>query len=140
MKHYILADRLLVPILRQQLLLQIVNPREFQQFPFRSVIKLAFKNLPASDPVLAFLVDGSTKHMLSEGIVSRLENQWEELPPRFTYRCFEKLVDIRRNDTALVDNLDPCEYHEHDSTDDRPYCRLRYKNHEYLNWSGESMV
>ncbi len=131
LKLYVFADRFLIPSLRALVNSRIVTSG-ISKYPRRHASEAmiyAFKNLPATDPVLDFFVD--SYFMMWTIAPEDAEKSAKELscmPQEFLVRWLIKLGTYRstyevRHERKFYMNL--CSYHVHQSDPEKEQCPMK---------------
>lgn len=142
LRCYAFGHRLLAPGFRQAVQNDLVDYMvgDHPTSPYYEVVDYAYKNLPAHDPVLQLLIDthcATYDRCIDDGRKGKSVRQ-EDLPHAFLIGVMNRYSDIvekglveldRRDDDSYTDveatqKLARCNYHCHNTADERETCYL----------------
>ncbi|KAF2656849.1 hypothetical protein K491DRAFT_715065 [Lophiostoma macrostomum CBS 122681] len=118
MKLYVFADRFSVPKLRKAVNNHYVTSGA-RFTPWYDVVIYAFDNLPSAYKILDFLVDTQCANWSDKDSPEETELK-AKLPHDFLVRVMSRSRELLRGGKSK--KIIPCEYHEHDSEEEKKAC------------------
>jgi hypothetical protein len=120
-----LGDRLLAPQFRALANNSYVNNTiRSRDIPFYADVIFAYDNLPATHPLLSFLVDAHCAHWSASGDEQEDCQHREQLPKEFLVRVMLRYEMLKHITFTKWPKLDPCSYHEHATEDEKDACKV----------------
>ena len=127
---YVLADKYQVLELKIKIMTMLFNhvfDGDCDVFPDDLIVQFAYKNLPPNSPLCQFLVDVYCYWSTCSTWSDFADCEW---PPAFMTGVLCQYTDFALGDRGRDDFTTPCDYHGHQSCEERIVCQVEQQRDE----------
>jgi hypothetical protein len=95
---------------------------EEEHLPHNQTVVFAFENLPCTSPVLRLVVDSYYLHYNKGTHAENKQDGVNSFPNEFLVAFMLRHLEVK--ESRICEELDACDYHEHESDAERDSCRI----------------